>query len=732
MIEQFNRENVKNIFSPQIQIFEPFGAHVDPSRTNMSSKQILQSVTSRMNDIPYILNKAYRDFTEIKSPYTMKAEKDGVLLCNKFNVLYILLHEDGEDRMAFEYIPPVRKIQAHALHLRYVREPGPFKAGDLLFDYTGQTECGLPKIGYRTKVMFGSFLGYTAEDAMVISESFSKRAQVDYYDKIYIPVTKKLKFIENEKGKFFYNVGECQGEKFLKYLKIDTSLNLDSQLVNATEENSRYYMKYIDGLEGAEIKEVKLHRINREPFQKLAKEYVYTPKLIQEISELYDSKYLEFLAMIEEYKKFSGPDVDIPSLINQIFLSYFSTSKLPSKLLSEVAERFGIMDKDIDYLLEVDICQTVPTVLGDKFANCFAGKGTISMIIPDHLMPNGVDLIFNPLGIYGRNNWGSIFELGLSKIIEDIQSSLQDKDSTFNKLQFVNEYFIKRTDIDYYIKVCDLLANFDNIYETFVLDVLKNKFYINVDNFPDFPYEQYFNEFIKPYADQFGIIVEKENYVFTKELQDWVINTRNYNLNGLEETMDTETVAYFGDAYYLKLFHTSNSKYNAVSIARTYNRANGQPAKGRKKQGGQHISWMSIAADLGHCDHPSVSKELTTVKSDCIDNKDQFVLDKIYTGKYSLKESGYDSKTNEMLNHNLAAMFGMKFVYVGEAVETSRATELERVAAIKTESKLVLKQSDFEKNFETIFNDFELNDLNLENIVKEDEKDYFDNIEGIK
>ena len=138
--DYFDIENVKNIFSPQIQIFEPFGAHVDPSRTNMSSKQILQAVTSRMNDTPYILNKAFLDFTEIKSPYTLKAEKDGVLLSNKFNVMYILIHDGEESRMAFEYIPPVKKIQAHALHLRYVREPGPFKAGDLLFDYTGQSD----------------------------------------------------------------------------------------------------------------------------------------------------------------------------------------------------------------------------------------------------------------------------------------------------------------------------------------------------------------------------------------------------------------------------------------------------------------------------------------------------------------------------------------------------------------------------------------------------------------
>ena len=46
---------IENIFSPQIQIFEPFGAHVDPSRTNMSSKQILQLVTSRMNEVPFML-----------------------------------------------------------------------------------------------------------------------------------------------------------------------------------------------------------------------------------------------------------------------------------------------------------------------------------------------------------------------------------------------------------------------------------------------------------------------------------------------------------------------------------------------------------------------------------------------------------------------------------------------------------------------------------------------------
>ena len=725
------KAKVHNIFSPQIQIFEPFGAHVDPSRTNMSSKQILQLITSRMNDSPFIFNKAYRDFTEIKSPYFLRARSDGVILCNEFNILFIVYHDTND--MAFEYIPPVKKIQSHALNLRYIRPVGNFNAGDLLFDYTGQTELGVPKVGYRTKVLFGSFLGYTAEDAMVISETYSKRAQVDYFEKLYIPITKKIKYIKNQNNNYFYKLGESQHKNFLTYLKIDTTLNLDSQLVNATEENSRYYVKYLEGLEGAEIKEVKIHRINKTPFNEIAKEYIYSPDLIKEVAELYNEKYIEYTKMVEKYKSLSFRDINMNDLVNQIFTSFFTTPKPPARLLNEVAEKFGIMDKDIDYLLEIDICQTVPTVLGDKFANCFAGKGTISMIIPDHLMPinekgEPVDLIFNPLGIYGRNNWGCIFELGMAKVILNVEETLEDKDLTKDKITMINELFIKVTDLDYYERVNYLLDNFDQYFEYFKDDIIRNKFYINVDNFPEMPYEKFYNEFIEPYSNAFNIIVNKQKYIFKKELAEWITETRGYTLVGLSEHKDVETEAFFGDAYYLKLFHTSNSKYNSVAIARKYNKANGQPAKGRKKNGGQHISWMTLAADLGHADNSSITKELSTIKSDCITNKEQFICDKIYTGQYGMKTSGYDSKTNEMINHHLAAMFGMKFVYAGEAVETSRATEHERVLNRIKENEMITNFTEFEKREETIFNDFELNDLNLENIVVVEEEDYFNNI----
>ena len=733
----FSGKNVKNIFSPQIQIFEPFGAHVDPSRSNMSAKQILQSVTSRMTETPFILNKAFRDFAEIKSPYLFRAPKNGKILNNINNILFIMFdNEDGSNSMMFEYLPPVKKIQAHGLHLRYVKPNGSFKEGDLLYDYTGQSINGLPKIGYRTKVLFGSFLGYTAEDAMVISESYSKKAQIDYVEKIYIPVTKKLKFFPNENGNYFYKVGECQGENLLKYMRIDPNINYDSQFINMSEKDSRYYMKYLEGLEGAEIKELKLHKINKDPFQKVAKEYVYSPALIKEISEIYIDVVKEYNNMLEEYKKLNLKDCNIQNLVLSLYNTYFSTPKLPAKLLSEIAEKFGIVDKDIDYVIELDICQTVPTVLGDKFANCFAGKGTISMIIPDHLMPldehgNRIDLIFNPLGIYGRNNWGSIFELGLSNIIRDLEYTILDKELTKEKITLLDKLFLQVVDLEYSSTVNYMLNNWDYYYQYFVEDVNTNGLYINVDNFPEFPYERFYNEFIKPYAEKYNLIVDKRKYTFSKELAEYVQETRGYTINGLEEHLDVETEAYFGDSYYIKLFHTSNSKYNAVSISKTYNKMNGQPAKGRKKNGGQHISWMSNAAILGHSDNPYIGYELQTIKSDCIANKEKFILDKIFLGEYHMKYSGYDSKTFETLNHFLASQFGMKFGYVGEAVEISRATETERINNIIPMEKITANSEDFKKQVDVIFNDFALEDLNLESILNEEKETNDDYIEKL-
>lgn len=748
-------DKVTNIFSPQIQVFEPFGAHVDPSRTNMSSKQILQLLQSRMNQIPYVLNKVYRDFTEVKSNFTLRAKADGTIINTDFNILFLYYKEEEADgsittRLAFEYIPPIKKLLSNALPLRYKREIGPFKKGDLLFDYTGQTEEGLPKIGYRANVMFASFLGYTAEDAFVISESFSRRAQVDYMEKLYIPITKKHKYIKNEKGTYFFDQGEFQEKNYLKYIKLDSEINLDSAILNVSEDTVGLYINDIVGLEDGEITEIKVHKINPKPFKEMVHDYKYSPDLIQEVSKLYMNQYDEYLEIKKAYSNLKGQIPEIDKYVNSIFLSFKSNPKLPAKLINEIAESYKLVDKDIDCIIEIDIHQTVPTTLGDKFANCFAGKGVVSMIIPDKYMPidpegRPVDVIFNPLGIYGRNNWGMIFETCLATIIRNIEESIENKDLTLEKIIFLNEKFIKRFDMEYYDKVQVLIDNWDLVYEDFKLDVHSKGFYLCADNFPMIPYHEFYNDIIDPYSKLYGTITDFKTYTFTKELWDWVKKERNYNCDAFgPETYDIEdSIAYFGPLYYLKLQHTAYSKYNAIAQARSYNRANGQPAKGRKAEGGIHWGWQSVNVDQGHSDNSYISKELHTFKSACIEEKNNFIKSYTFNGYYNLKEKDIVSPTILNVSHILA-MFGLRFANEINTIETSRETEKVR---IEVENERITKLgicnlanlADREKMEElSRLYDYDIDKINMEDskeelkrLLEEEEKqDYIQDIIG--
>lgn len=755
MSSEYTAENlnnvITNIFSPQIQIFEPFGAHVDPSRTNMSSKQILQIEVSELNDVPYLLNKAYRDFTEVKSIYNLRAKYDGVVINSDFNILFLYYKKPNPDgsittQIAFEYVPPVKKLLSNGLPLRFLRKPGPFKAGDLLFDYTGQTECGLPKVGYRVNVMFASFFGYTAEDAFVCSESFSRRAQINYAEKLYIPITKKHKYIKNSKGKYFFDKGDYQEKNYLKYIKLDSELNLDSAILNVSEEDVGLYINDIPGLEDGEIKEIKVHKLNPKPFTEIVQDYKYSPDLIQEVSKLYMAQYEEFKKINQTYSVLKNSIPDIEKYINSIFLSFKSNSKLPAKLINEIAESYKLIDKDIDCIIEVDILQTIPTTLGDKFANCFAGKGVVSMIIPDKLMPKDpegrpIDIIFNPLGIYGRNNWGMIFETCMATIIRNIEESLHDKDLTKEKITFINENFIQRFDKEYYDKINLLLNNFDNMYEEFKLDVQTNGLHFCVDNFPNIPYHTFFNQVVKKYSELYNTIIDIREYKFSKELWDWIKKERNYTCKAFgNETYDVDTMAYFGPAYYLKLQHTAYSKYNAIAQARSYNRANGQPAKGRKAEGGIHWGWQSINVDQGHSDNSYISKELHTFKSACHEEKNYFIKSYTFNGHYNLKEKDIVSPTILNVSHILS-LFGLRFANEVNTIETSRETEKLRVE-IETDRINKLNQchvfnKENKEELEQLYSydidkiDMLESDENLKRLLEEEEEaDYIQKVIG--
>jgi len=652
---------ITGLFSPQIETFEPWAAHVDASRTNMSAKQLLQLVISKNCESPYVLNKNYVSLTEINSPFVEYAKEDGVILYTNFNFLIIYYTETNT--LYTSYCPPIKRMTNNTITLRYKLDMYVNKRiskGEMLYDYTGQTiDTHVPKVGYRFKILYGSFYGYTADDAFVMSESAARRAKIYYSKKLFIPISKELKYLKNHNDNYLHEMGEITTENYLDYFKVDGSESILSEFNNISNKQSKIYGKAVESINGAEVVTLKVHRITKETFDLLDKEYLYNPGLIKEVKFQYEKQLVIKQDMFSKLNTVFKNDAAV-SYTNNLFSQYESADVFPKTKLEDIAADYKIDKDNIDYVIEVEIYKEEETSRGDKFANVFAGKGVCSLILPDHLMPNQCDIIFNPLGLFGRNNWGTIFEIGIAKVIRDVESTIDDKLATINKINTINELFIKEFDIEYYediLYILNMIDSDETYWKSFHQSVVDDGFYIFVSNFPKISFYKYTISFLKPYQEKYNInIIEKDEVVYSKDLMQFM-RDRGYVSNVFDESIVEEVrqQSYIGYNYWIKLFHTAYSKYNAISFANSYSKSTGEPPRGRNNGGGGHISWQTLAALIGHKEGNAISKELRTIKSDAIYDKNNFNRKFIADGEYTMK-GRYKSPTVRTLNNSLALL----------------------------------------------------------------------------
>jgi len=674
-------DDTKILFSPQIEIFEPFAAHVDASRTNMSAKQLLQTVTTDNNDTPFIINKNYESMTKIDSPFLEHAEEKGIVLFSDFN--YLIVFYLTTNVLKSFYCPKTKKLTNNTLTLKHKMKMGGnnrFEKGDVLYDYTGQTKQeGVPNIGYRTKVVYGSFYGYTADDAFVMSESYSKRTRIDYSKKIFIPITKELKYLKNNMDNYFFKPGEISSEDFSHYFKIDSSDNILSEFTNTSSTSSKIYGKKIDSIDGGEIMDFKVHFVSGKSFDDAEKEYIYTNGMIQEVREQYN-RQLNIKHHLHEKLDQVFKTAVAEKYSNEIFSQWEHSDNLPTTMLENIANDYRIEKENIDYVLEIEIFKSEPTCVGDKFANLFAGKGVCSLILPDDIMPGGADIIFNPLGLFGRNNWGTVFEIALAKVIYDVQDNIDNVEDTVTRINFINEKFIKEYDLEYYTRVDELtqeLLKNGDVYDEFKQSVKDNGFYLLVDNFPGIRYKDFIDNFVTKYEEKFDInIIKKEEITYSKDLMTYLRNrgfTHSVFQKNVAQAVKQEV--FIGYNYWIKLFHTSLSKYNAIAFADSYSKTTGEPPRGRIKKGGCHISWQSTAALIGHQVNNPASIEFRTIKSDAVHDKNNFNRKMIQNGEYILKEK-YRSQTVNVLNNSLNMMC-LKFSSIYDSHEVDITVDLD-------------------------------------------------------
>lgn len=197
---------------------------------------------------------------------------------------------------------------------------------------------------------------------------------------------------------------------------------------------------------------------------------------------------------IHRFKKFRTQvmiDQKLENVLDQLYLRYGS---FITKTHGELSKKFNVqyveyilkkyylyIDKDkgsrgeislnnLSYIIELEITKECGTTLGDKLANRYANKGIVSLILPNELRPialntnKPIDLIFNPFGVFSRQNLGQVLEAVVAKSVmhcdEHIKQNPQDIKET---IKWLNESVIKCIDIEYYTRINnEIINNLDN------------------------------------------------------------------------------------------------------------------------------------------------------------------------------------------------------------------------------------------------------------------------------
>ena len=524
--------------------------------------------------------------------------------------------------------------------LRYKRDPGEFEKGDLLFEYDNFIE-NTPCYGYNVNVAFMPWMGFNYEDAVVISESLSHLCRSLKKETITIPIyshTLLKSLYKDSKYQFIPEVGQEINKRILstEYIprssnkkQVLQSLNLvDFSLIgdNDFQFNSQHILSKLNN---AKISRIKAHRIN--PNIK-----ALDPNL-QTIVDMLCSEYKINNAQIYQ---------DVASLLGKDYAK---------KLISNhyIMLKPSIKTNDLIAVLEIDLIKDSATEVGDKFANRFANKGVVSLIIPDELRPldnsgNPIDMILSPLSVFSRMNLGQLLEGLIGKAIRKAEEQIKNGD-VFAPLENIAKLSDAIGTTKYSIEIRELLETVktnQQLLDKFIRSVEIGGLYFEVPGFTNFDTKEIYDT-VKELFD----VTPNDNITASKELLTYM-RTKLQLENDI--ALPTKDVIYKdifnAPIYTLKLMQLSESKLNARDWGE-YSASSKTPTiKGKSSIGkASRIGNMEFDALLGH-DAIQAVKEIRTVKSDALHLKSDLVNQMLNTGTYNLPNDKSKSYTKTIID----------------------------------------------------------------------------------
>ncbi len=520
----------------------------------------------------------YTDYTQ----FVKRAKKDGEVIF--FDNHYLIVSYANKEIDIFNV--SLRKIYVDNMDMTkvYFKVGDKFKAGDILAESNFCTD-GKINIGKNLLTGVMIYYGKNYEDGIVLSDRVVKEklfTSIHYTDLSFVvPPDKVLLSLANDKYKPLPMVNLSKPEK-----------------IGTGEPYA--IMKGIP--EGP----IDFSSIFEEPIKLNAKK----PILITDVN-IYANKWHtgvpEWNAFIEEkietqmkeQKKLQDvitkncPKDVASQLIKQHNLDKFShvgKYKIKGEEINGVyVELYGMYARSIQP--------------GDKIANRHGNKGVITEIIPHESMPQledgrHVDICINPLSIISRMNVGQLFELHLSKSLEDLKTKLMKMIKAGKGQRTLRKYLLDYIDI---------------------IDRTEDKWYSK-------QFKEQLGEVTEDLVNNLCLIQAP----FESVTDDMVKNAMEYTetpykvpiYDPISKTTLQQEVA-VGYMYFFRMVHIAENRLAARGIA-SYARRTLQPLGGRKNKGGQRMGEMETACIIAHDGKVNLSEFLTT-KSDCIDLKNQYI-----------------------------------------------------------------------------------------------------------
>lgn len=211
-------------------------------------------------------------------------------------------------------------------------------------------------------------------------------------------------------------------------------------------------------------------------------------------------------------------------------------------------------------IMTLTVVEEIPADAGDKLTNRYGGKGVISKVKPDYLMPKTadgetIDIQVNICGVYGRENPGQLFEMSYTYRASKIARSLCNEFTTVQENISNILDFLEIVSPKQYLYYSKIFSEFNDEEVMAVLNSIidDGMLYIDVDPGTDTP--------------SLDTLI-KLNERFPWINQEYIL-VPLVDSNGDVKYVNSRRPIIYGYIYYYRLKQHSEEKFSVTSLSAT-------------------------------------------------------------------------------------------------------------------------------------------------------------------